>query len=295
MRLFPNDLAAPTLAQMASFVGDWLEDRSDDCAALHCGRLASVCQQVLAKSDQLIDRNVDPDLWELAIQAYRDVSEYWYVIEVFGDQLLESPLKGVFVRSLDDAVLPAHSGQETAGRDAQFELFVAAIATRAGLIAEPTIDGGADWILRSPVKTWALEAKRLKSRSKVRTRIRKAAKQIQARKVGGVVAVDLSLEAQEGYLQSHVGLADEVLAEKWVARTRVLLDDLGKWVQGYDVGFVLMHACIVRPARRDGNGVDHEWSLVSFWDKVDVVRHGSPAWTHYSELWSLFETALPQI
>ncbi|MHC4406647.1 MAG: hypothetical protein ACYTG0_44050, partial [Planctomycetota bacterium] len=86
---------------------------------------------------------------------------------MLGDRLLDTHFVDPLKRSLSDPLLPGGSSDTTTGRDAQFELFMAAAASRAGLCVDQVGSSGADWELNAPANGWPLEAKRVKSEAQV--------------------------------------------------------------------------------------------------------------------------------
>ncbi|MHC4416646.1 MAG: hypothetical protein ACYS0G_15350, partial [Planctomycetota bacterium] len=81
--LYPNDLARLTLAEMAQAVSSWLRAHADIGISEH-GRLPKVCR-VVEESRGIIEKQDDLARWRTAVQAFKDVQEYWYVTEVLGD------------------------------------------------------------------------------------------------------------------------------------------------------------------------------------------------------------------
>lgn len=97
---------------------------------------------------------------------------------------------------MNDSVLPQQDRENSPGRDAQFELYLAAICQNAGLLPvdyeEPdvtcTVEG----------TKFGIAAKRLKRLSQIKNRIRKAADQIKNANLPGIIALDLSFARNQG-------------------------------------------------------------------------------------------------
>ncbi len=190
------------------------------------------------------------------------------------------------------------SGESTPGRDTQFELFLAAIAARAGLTVDRFGSAGADWILTTRAGRWSIEAKRIKNFNKLEKHVRKGAKQIATSKVRGLIAVDISLATNPecSPLSGFVPDSDIIKAHK--DRTNALgkkwQGPIAKWIGSASVGFVLLHESVIIPAQ--GSRAGHEpWGLTGLWSKVDVIASDSSSRQHYDDLWHLFHVALPNL
>ncbi len=189
MTVFPNELEPTSYRDMAETVTQWVQSHPQLCSSKH-NRLLHQCK--LYTESKGIIQKTHPN-WLSFIQGLKDIQEYWFIIKVFGNQLLEEPLFEPLTLSLQDPNLPQDSKAGTPGRDTQFELFIAAIAARTGLSVDRLGDGQADWLLDVSGKKWSLEAKRIKKLERMEKHIRKAGKQIVASNVGGVIAIDISL------------------------------------------------------------------------------------------------------
>lgn len=201
-------------------------------------------------------------------------------------------------RSAQDPVLSGDSRAASQGRDAQFELCVAAIAARAGFIVEEPDPPSADWVLTLPVRRFALEAKRIKSFETLEGHVRKAAKQIARSSVGGVIVVDYSRAAMpSGNLLPH-HVPDPMLDRAQQLRGEALMQRYRKpirqWVASSPVGIVVMHDHIVRPAAMTSVGFV-PWGLHGFWDALHLTEVDSARRRHFDEFWNLFGTALPNL
>lgn len=294
MSLFPNELSRLTHRGMAEKVLEWLGTHPQ-LRTSGANRLSSQCRLIVRTKGivQNDDRN-----WHTFIQSLKDVQEYWFIIEILGEKLLQLPFLDVFACSLDDSIHPMDSGESTPGRDRQFELYLAAIAARAGLTVARSGSAGADWILTAPSGRWSLEAKRIKNFNSLEKHIRKAAKQIATSKIGGLLAVDISLAANPecSPLSGFVPDSDIIKAHK--DRTNALgkkwQEPIAKWIGSASVGFVLLHESVIIPAQSSGAG--HEpWGLAGLWSKVDMIASDSSNRQHYDDLWNLFHVALPNL
>jgi hypothetical protein len=134
----------------------------------------------------------DPD-FETALEAERDLQHLGFVFRLMNAHRANPKFKKIVKHLLNDSVLPQADCTNSPGRDAQFELYLAAICQNAGLLpvdyCEPdivcTIDG----------RRFGIAAKRIKSRNihQVEKHLRKGAKQISNQGIPGVIALDLSM------------------------------------------------------------------------------------------------------
>ncbi len=291
-RLFPTEIQRPRLTDMANVISAWLADHAT--GTNEHGRVFRICR-IVEESQGIIDKG-DPQ-WSAHVQAFKDVQEFWYVIDVLGDRLLEQPFKDSFVRSLDDPILPADSGSHTPGRNAQFELFIAAAATRAGMGVERAGTAGADWVVSTPVRRWSIEAKRIKAWGQIEKRVRSAAGQIDGTRVGGIIAIDVSAAANPAQEPLDRFVGDAELERAQPQRGKALLNGplkrIHTWIGRVNVGFLLLYDFVIRPAGE--SATEHEpWSLIGFWDRMNLIPQDSPHMERYDELWSLLEASLPK-
>jgi hypothetical protein len=294
MSLFPNELQRLTQRAMAKAVLEWLVSHPQ-FGVSNENRLSKQCQLVVNSKGIIQNSNRN---WRIFVQSLKDVQEYWFIIQTLGDKLLRLPFLDVFRCSLDDSTHPIDSGEYTPGRDKQFELFLAAIAARAGLTVNRFGSTGADWIMTATSKSWSLEAKRIKNFNRLEKHIRKAAKQIATSKIGGIIAVDISLAANPKCSPLSRFVPDTEINEAHDVRTNALvrekLELVVEWIGSANVGFVLLHDFVIRPAKGSGAGQE-PWGLIGLWSKMDLIASNSSNRKHYDDLWHLFQVALPNL
>lgn len=292
--LYSNDLPQLSLAGMAADIRAWFDRHADLGISTH-NRISRLCKTIVG-SDRTIETD-DPE-WAEAVQSEKDIQECWFIFHVLKEQLCAVPFLGRLKRSLDDPTLPVESGDNTHGRDTQFELLLAAVAARAGLKVEDFEGGGADWKLVAPVRSWSIEAKRIKSWSAAEKRIREAAKQIRDSKLGGVIVLDISVACNPDSQPMDEFVPDEVLRKAQRSRGEHLaanfVPEVKKWIGNAPVEFLLVYDFQIRPA---GYSSDDErpWSLMASWDRFNLLRPGSTQTDNFEELWSLFGAGLPQL
>jgi hypothetical protein len=294
MSLFPNELQHLTYRDMAEKLLEWFENHPH-LQISKVNRLSTQCQ-LIAKTKCIVQK--DDQNWHIFIQSLKDVQEYWFIIEILGERILQPPFLDGFTRSLLDSTHPMDSGESTPGRDRQFELFLAAIVARAGLTLDRLESAGADWIIIAPSKRWSLEAKRIKNLNKLEKHIRKAAKQIDTSQIGGVIAVDISLAVNPECSQLYKFVPDSEIKKAHEKRTVALAEEkmkqISEWIGSSSVGFILLYDSVIKPA--EGSGVGKEpWGLIGLWSKVDLIASNSSNRQHYDDLWNLFQLALPNL
>ncbi len=293
MNLFPNELKPVPYPAMAEAVVEWIQSHPQSCSSNH-NRLLQQCKLYIESKG--IIQKTHPK-WLGFIQGLKDIQEYWFIIEILKEQLLETPFIEQFKLSLQDPSLPKDSKDFTPGRDAQFELFIAAIAWRAGFTVKRLGARKADWGLTASSSNWSLEAKRIKSLNKMEKHIRKAGKQITASKTGGVIAMDISLAVNPSCAPLPTFVSDDDIEEAHSMRTdcfvRDYLPSIRDWIGSKSVGFLLFHESVIVPASGVTPAGYSPWALNGLWHKVDLLSPGSTNKGHYDDLWSLFKIALP--
>lgn len=170
-------------------------------------RLMRMCR-VLTRAAGIIEPD-DPD-FDTALEAERDMQLLGFVFDQSYAHGNQSDLQSLVERMLDDSVLPQDNREQSKGRDTQFELFVAAICQGAGF-------GPVDY--QEPDVTCMVQgtrigvaAKRIKSETQVKKRIPKAAKQIQASGLLGVIALDTSVALNPNNERITTPIPDEEFA-----------------------------------------------------------------------------------
>ena len=131
----------------------------------------------------------DPDC-EVAIEAGRDLVQFAFIFDALPAPVL-AQFKIELTKAIGDQALPQHSLENSFGRDSQFHLYVASITHNAGFAkvrnAEPDVVGElAD-------EECGFAAKRIKSVSNLRARIKKASVQIAKTKRPGLIVLETSL------------------------------------------------------------------------------------------------------
>jgi hypothetical protein len=203
-----------------------------------------------------------PDFWT-AIEAERDLQLLAFILEQGFAHADYPGFREKIALLLNDSVLPQNDRGESKGRNAQFELYLAAICQNAGLaqilFEEPDITCVMDGI------KLGIAAKRVKHVQQLRKRVKEAANQIAKAGLPGIVAIDVSLALNSENQPISAPLEDELFERavadlrRWFFRTYG--QDIEKAVRGKGVRGTLISHSVVRQLP------DADWILndVTFW------------------------------
>lgn len=195
----------------------------------------------------------EDDEFPVALEAMRDMYQLGLIVEQMEAHRDNPSFRNSVQRLLKDSALPQDGGQNTPGRDMQFELYLAAICLNAGLLpvnyAEPDVTcvlGGTKW---------GIAAKRLKSLSGLGEHVAKGAEQIRKASVPGIVALDLTMARN----QNNRPIVSRLQSQWYVPITQAKNDqffdehhaDIYRWVAGSGVRAVLVFEFTLR-LRPDG-------------------------------------------
>jgi hypothetical protein len=257
-----------------------------------------LCKNVREASGFTV-RKKDPQHAAL-VEAIKDIQELWFILEKLGDRLLSAPFVDRLQDAMKDSMLANASGDNTPGRDRQFELFLAAIATRAGFLVEEFAPVSADWklTLSTPSACYSLEAKRLKSQSKIESRVGEAADQIRRSRVGGIIVLDISRAAnpQGGELESFIPneALDRIQQNRGESIRRELLPRLQRAIGDAPVGLLILHEFVTRPGG-ESESERHPWGLHGLWYSYSLKPEDSDLGRRYAMFDSLFSRAMPDL
>jgi hypothetical protein len=144
-----------------------------------------------ALSGGIVPYDENDPIFRAAAEAEKDMQQLGFIFDQAGDRRNDP----VFMKLMNDVVLDSVDPQKdcpnSPGRDAQFNLFLAAVCQRARML--PVGYGGADVTCKINGKLFGIEAKRIKSPKQARARITKAADQIKKSGMHGIIAVEHSL------------------------------------------------------------------------------------------------------
>lgn len=131
-----------------------------------------------------------PDFW-IALESDRDMVQLGFVFEQLEADVDDTAFLQVVTRLLSDSVLRQHDQTQSAGRDAQFELYLAAICQKARMVPVRYEEPDVSCIVAGD--SFSIAAKRIKSLGQSAKRIRDAADQLADRNRPGIIALDLSM------------------------------------------------------------------------------------------------------
>lgn len=174
----------PSRADNARFVINWLKQH---------GFIVKPGCRLLQMHDLLQNAHYDydtPEFW-IALESLRDLVELGFIFEQLGDHASSRKFRAIIKRLLEDKPLPQDDRTNSRGRDAHWELYLAAIC-QSGEMTPVGFDGN-DVTCTVDGTPLGIEAKRIKSENSAKERIKKAIDQLIKAKRPGVVAVDMSL------------------------------------------------------------------------------------------------------
>jgi len=133
----------------------------------------------------------DDRRFPIALESMRDMYQLRLIVDQMEAHRENPKFRTSVERLLKDAALPQDGSSNTPGRDTQFELYVAAICLRAGLLPvdydEPDVTCAVEGV------KFGIAAKRLKSLDRFEDRVKDGVDQMRRAKLPGIVALDLTI------------------------------------------------------------------------------------------------------
>jgi hypothetical protein len=127
----------------------------------------------------------------VALEAIRDMYQLRLIVDEMDAHRNDLRFVANVKKLLQDAATPQDGNSNTPGRDTQLELYLAAIALRAGMspveYEEPDVTCNVEGI------KFGIAAKRLKSLDRFEERVKQGAKQIRRANIPGIIACDLTI------------------------------------------------------------------------------------------------------
>jgi hypothetical protein len=231
----------------------------------------------------------DPD-FATALEAERDLQHLGFAFDQVNADRTSPKFRQLARDLLCDSVLPQDSRERSPGRDAQFELYLAAICQRAGLLpveyAEPDVTCVAQG------KRFGIAAKRIKSESNVRGHVKKAADQIARAAMRGVIALDLTLAFNPANAPIISRLQSQMHIVPGQAKSHGFFQryeqDIRHWVAGKGVLAVVVFDSWVRL------GTNDEWGLEGMMTWMETVD-GDQARRDYAAFYEGFAKGMPNL
>lgn len=130
-------------------------------------------------------------VYEIALEGERDIQLLAFAFDQLAQAEPTDEYLGLLKKLVSDSVLPQDDRDNSPGRDAAFEIYVAAVCRAARLL--PVAFEEPDVTCTLDDKKYAFAAKRLKNLLNLRKRVSKAAKQIDRARLPGVIVLDVGL------------------------------------------------------------------------------------------------------
>lgn len=198
-----------------------------------------------------------PD-FNIAQEAVREVQQMDFIFRELSSIQQDKTLKDKVKKLIKDSVLPEEGDEHSFGRDAQCELYVAAICQKAGLhpvLVEPDIQCALGSI------QYGIAVKRLKSDKQVEELVRKAVNQIEGCGLPGHIALDVSLAFNRDN-QKLINVSDRQIDRAYKQARQRFGDDYYKrfksWARGREARSVILIDHFIRQHPENG------WTLDSF-------------------------------
>jgi hypothetical protein len=198
---------------------------------------------------------LEPDhaLFQTAVEAKRDLPQVAFALRQLLPVIPREELKKRLNSLIDDKVLPQENPERSPGRDAQLELFVAALCMRARL--DPVFDESPDIRCKLAGQSVGVAVKRIKSTPKrfahsLKDHVRKAAAQIEKSGLPGIITADISQSLNPTNWRVPQEMSDASFDSACNARVRSFRSQferqLPDWTEGKGVLGVIFIDSILR-------------------------------------------------
>lgn len=201
-------------------------------------------QRALNRLD-IIEHN-DPD-YQIVLESIRDNYQLRLIVDTMDAHRESKFFKEAMYFLRNDMALPQDDLRDTPGRNYQFQLYVAALCTNAGLSTrheEPDITCDVEGA------TFGIAAKRLKTINSLEANVKKAANQIAGAGFPGIIALDLTIAQNPTNRRMVSAIESQCYSYLSDARMRELLkkhgDRIRKLVAGKNVLGVWIYVSTLR-------------------------------------------------
>jgi hypothetical protein len=213
----------------------------------------------------------DPDC-KVALQSMTDLYQLGLIVDHMDDHRADRTFLAKVKTVLKDAALPGEGNDLSPGRDTQFELYLAAVCIRAGLV--PVKYDEPDVLCTANGKWFAIAAKRVKSMDRFDERVQDGIDQLARKGFPGIVAVDLTM-ARNPENRSITSRLEAMFADRTVdAENRELFtraqDGIRRWAEGTPLRAILVFQ-FIRRVSEDNKSWIHKGTM--FW--FDTIEEGS--------------------
>lgn len=232
----------------------------------------------------------DPE-FETALEAERDLQVLGFVFEQADTHPTEVEFQRLVKNALKDSLLPHEDRNQSKGRDAQFELFVAAICQNAGMF--PVAREEPDVTCHVGDIKFGIAVKRIKNATRLEKHVHKAADQIKIAKLPGIIALDTCVALNPNNERITTPIPEEQfrhLYSKAIKRfVDCYYDNFRDWIRGKGVRGIVIHDQQVRflPNR--------EWSLVGMTMFVNFASKNNRRKQDFAIFEKRYKTGLPNV
>ena len=245
--------------------------------------------RVLTKGGGIIPQ--DDSEFETALEAERDFQVLAFVLEQAATQSADNGFRQLVKNAMRDSVLPQEDRAQSKGRDAQFELFVAAVCQSAGL--HPVAREEPDVTCHVDAVKFGIAAKRIKNIRNLEAHVRKAANQIKKAGLPGVIALDTNVALNRDNKRVTTPIADDKFAVLYRQAMQHFMDHfhdrIQKWVRGKGVRGIVVHDQQVRLQ------LSGEWSLAGMTMWVETARDNQRRKREFAAFRGAYEDGIPNV
>ena len=199
----------------------------------------------------------DDPRFKTALEAERDFTVLGFVFDQSDMYPTDAEFQRLVKKVISDSVLSNEDRDQSTGRDAQFELFVAAICQNAGM--HPVYREEPDITCHATGIKFGIAAKRIKNINRLEKHIRKAADQIQRTELPGIIALDTCIALNRNNEPITIQIPDEQFVPLYKKTIKDFIDNYHEnfqdWVRGKGVRGIVIHDQQVRFQP------NNEWSL----------------------------------
>ena len=146
-----------------------------------------MAQRALRRADSI--QPDDPD-YQIVLESIRDNYQLRHIVDTMDAHRESKAFKDAMHMLRKDLALPQNELKDSPGRNYQFQLYVAALCTNAGIVTrheEPDVTCDVDGT------KFGIAAKRLKTINSLEDNVKDAAKQISNAGIPGIIALDLTI------------------------------------------------------------------------------------------------------
>ncbi|MBW8003202.1 MAG: hypothetical protein FVQ80_14475 [Planctomycetes bacterium] len=233
----------------------------------------------------------DDPRFETALEAERDLQVLGFVFEQADMHPTDAEFQPLVKKALKDSLLPHEDRSKSKGRDAQFELFVAAICQKAGM--HPVSCEEPDVTCHVGDIKFGIAAKRIKNVTRVEKHVRKAAHQIENARFPGIIVLDTCVALNRNNERITTQIPEEQFGYIYSEAINHFVDDfydnIQDWVCRKGVRGIVIHD---QQVRFQPNG---EWSLVGMTKFVNPASKNNHCKRDFTMFTKQYKMGLPNL